>query len=87
MVDSEYSTNICTKSLRISIGMLMRNLEILQFVADHLKRKNMCKHAVKKLLYLLRYVLDQYKTQQMCEEVILENGGTLKSFLECHKNQ
>ena len=74
MVGSEYSTNICTKSLRISIGILMRNPDILQFVADNLKRKNMCKHAVKKLLYLLRYVLDQYKTQQMCEEAILEKG-------------
>ena len=39
----------------------------------------MCKHAVKKLLYLLRYVPDQYKTQQMCDKAILENGGTLES--------
>ena len=37
----------------------------------------MCKHTVKKLLYLLRYVPDHHKTQQMCDKAILENGVTL----------
>ena len=39
----------------------------------------MCKHAVKKLLFIIRYVPDQYKTQQMCDKSILENGGTLEA--------
>ena len=30
----------------------------------------MCKHAVKKLLFLLRHVFDQYKTIQMCDKAI-----------------
>ena len=48
------------KSLNISIGIVMKNLEMLKFVHDHLKtEKKMCKHAVKKLPYLLRYVPDQ----------------------------
>ena len=42
MVDSEYSMDI-------GIGTVMRNLEMLKFVPDHLKTKKMCKHAVKKL--------------------------------------
>ena len=50
------------KSLNISIGTVMKNPEMLKFVSDHLKTKNMCKHAIKKLPYLLRYVPDQYKT-------------------------
>ena len=52
---------------------------MLKFVPDHLRTKNMCTHAVKKLPYLLRYVPDRYKTQQMCDKVLLQNGGTLKS--------
>ena len=35
------------KSLNINIGTVMRNPEMLKFVLDHLKSKNMCKHAVK----------------------------------------
>ena len=44
------------KSLNINIGTVMKNLEMLKFIPNHLKTKNMCKHAVKKLPYLLRYV-------------------------------
>ena len=51
MVDSEFSTNIYTL-LNISIGIIMRNPEILKFVPDHLKTKKMCKHTVKKLPFL-----------------------------------
>ena len=50
MVDSDYSTNIC-KSVNISIGTVMRNPEMLKVVPDHLKTKNMCKHAVKNYLF------------------------------------
>ena len=40
-------------------------------------------YADEKLLYPARYVPDQYKTQQMYDKAILENGGTLKSILDC----
>ena len=30
---------------------------------------------------------DQYKTKQMYGKAILENPGTLKCVLGCHKNQ
>ena len=46
----------------------------------------MCEHAVK-LLFGIRYVPDHYKTQQMWDKAILENGGTLQSVRDCHKNQ
>ena len=58
---------------------------MLKFVPDHFKTKKMCKHSVKKFLYPLRYVPHQYKTQKMCK-AIPENGGTLKSVPDCHKN-
>ena len=35
--------------LNISIGTVIKNPEMLNFVPDHLKTKKMCKHAVKKL--------------------------------------
>ena len=41
------------KSLNISIGRVMKNSEMIKFVPGHLKTKKMCKHVVKKLLYLL----------------------------------
>ena len=75
------------KSLNISSGTVMKNLEMLKFVLDHVKTKKMCKNAIKKLPYLSRYVPNQYKTQQMCEKAILENDETLKSVTDCYKNQ
>ena len=36
-----------------------------------LKLKQMCKHAVKKLICLLRYVSYHYNTQQICDKAIL----------------
>ena len=79
MVDSEYSMNIY-KTLKKSIGTVMRNPEMLKIVTDHLKTKKMCKYVVKKLPF-------QYKTQQMFDKAILENGGTLTYVLDCYKNQ
>ena len=69
------------KSLNISIGKEMKNPEMLKFVSDHLKTRQICKNAVKKLPYLWRYVPDQYKTQQICDKATLQNGGTSSLFL------
>ena len=49
MVDREHSTNIY-KSLKIITGVVMKNPEVLKFVPDHLKTKEMHKHTVKKYL-------------------------------------
>ena len=38
MVDSKYSTGNCESS-KISIGIVMKNTEMLKFVSDHLKAK------------------------------------------------
>ena len=38
MVDSEYSMDVY-KFVKISIGTVMRNPEMLEFVPDHLKTK------------------------------------------------
>ena len=47
MFDSECSMDIY-KSVKISIGTVMKYQEMLKFVPDNLKTKNMFKHAVKK---------------------------------------
>ena len=62
MVDGEYSMDIY-KSVKISIGTVMKNPEMLKFVPDHLKTKKMCKHSVEKLPFLIRHVPDRYKNQ------------------------
>ena len=61
----------------------MGNPEMLKFVPDHLKTKEMCNHAVPSII---TYVPDRYKIQQMCDKAILENGGTLKYGPDCYKN-
>ena len=82
MVDIEYSTN-SDKSFKTSTAAIIYNTEILRFVPDHLKTKEMFKHAVKHLPFIKRYVPDRYKTQEICDKAILQSGGTL----ECYKNQ
>ena len=59
---------------------------MLKFLPDHLKTK-MCKHTVKKILFIIQYVPDKYKTEQMSDKVILKNGGTLKSVPYCYNNE
>ena len=44
MVDSDFI--YIYKSVKIYIGTVMKNPEMLKFVCDHLKTKTMCKHAV-----------------------------------------
>ena len=46
MVDREYSMDI-HKSVKISLGTVSKNPEMLKFVPDHLKTEGMCKHAAK----------------------------------------
>ena len=55
MVDNEYSMDI-NISVKISIRKVIKNIEMLKLVPDHLKTKKICKHAVKKLSFLIRYV-------------------------------
>ena len=65
-------------SVKINIGIVMKNPEMLKLMPDHLKTKQMCNYAVKKLPYLLGYVPNQCKTKTICNGAILENGGTLE---------
>ena len=39
------------KSVKISIGTLMKNPEMSKFVLYLLENKKMCKHAVKKIIF------------------------------------
>ena len=55
MVDNEYSMDIYI-SVKISIRKVIKNIEMLKLVPDHLKTKKICKHAVKKLSFLIRCV-------------------------------
>ena len=58
MVVSENSNDNC-KTLKISIGTIIKNPEMLTFVPDHLKTKKMCKNAIKKLPFVTWHVLDR----------------------------
>ena len=60
-----------------NIGAIIKDLEMLRLVADHLKSKRMFKHAVEKLPFLIKYVADWYTTQRICDKVILGNGGII----------
>ena len=52
MVDNKYSTDDC-----MSPDLQKLVLEqMLKFVSDHFKTKNMCKSAVKKLSFVIRHV-------------------------------
>ena len=73
MDGSKYSMDIY-KSVKISIGTVMKNPLILKFVSDHLKTKEICKLAIKRLPFVIRYIPDQYEAQQMSNKDILENG-------------
>ena len=59
MVNSEYNMDIY-KSVKISIGIVMKNPKMLKLVPDYLKTIKICKHAVKKLTFVIRYVPDQH---------------------------
>ena len=63
MVDSEHSLGDYKPS-KISIKEVMKNPEMLKFVPDHLKTKQIGNHAVKKLRFVIRYVPDQFKTKK-----------------------
>ena len=68
MVDSKYNMDIY-KSIKINIGTVIKNPELLKFVPDHLKTKKLCKHAIKELPFVLRYVPDQYRLNKCVIEL------------------
>ena len=45
MVDNKYSSDNY-KTLKIGTGAVIKDLEMLRFVPNHLKTKKMCKHAL-----------------------------------------
>ena len=49
-----------SKTQKINIGEIIKDPDMLEFVPYHLKTKKMCKHTVKKLLFLVKYVPDRY---------------------------
>ena len=63
MVDNENSCDNY-ETLKLGIGAIIKNLELLKFVPDYLKTRKMCTSAVKKLMFVLMYVPDQYETKK-----------------------
>ena len=49
-----------SKAQKLNIGEITRNSEMLEFVADHLKTKKMCKHTVNMLPFLVKYIPERY---------------------------
>ena len=56
---------------------------MLRLAPDHLKTKEMCEHALKKLPFLMKFVFDRFKTLRMCNKVILENAEMLMFIPHC----
>ena len=86
MVDSEYYMDIY-KFVKINIGSVIINPEILKLIPNHFKPKKLCKNADAKLPFVIQYVPNWQKTRKMCDKAILENGRTLESVPECYKSQ
>ena len=76
-----------TAILKLSIGTIIKNPEIIRFVPDHLKTKKMFKHTVKKFPFVIRDVSDLCKTQRMYDKAIIEYGGTSKFVLDNYKDK
>ena len=83
MVDSDYSMNIY-KSVKISIGIVMKNPEMLKFLHYHLKTKKMCQHEVKKLRYLsrLKLLILIILQQNLFLNAIRLNKSVIKQFID-----
>ena len=45
--------------------------QLLRFVPNQLKTKKICKHAVKKSLFIIRYVCNWYKSKEMFKKTVL----------------
>ena len=65
-----------SNTLKTSIGKLIKYTEILELVPNHIKTKDMCKHAVKKLPFPI-----------MFGNAILKNGGMLVFLPDCYNDQ
>ena len=53
------------KSLNFNIGTVIKNPEMVKFFPDHLKTKQMCNYAAKKLPFVIRYVPDQLRLKNV----------------------
>ena len=96
MVDSEYSIHTY-KSVKISIGTVTRNPEMLEFVPYHLKIKNLCKHAIRNqemcnkavdnYHHALESVPEYYASQKMCYKAVDTHPPTINYIPDFYKTQ
>ena len=56
MIDREY-TKYNYKPLKLRIGAIIKNPEMLRLVSDHRKTKKICNHAVEKLSFVINIFL------------------------------
>ena len=73
---------VVSKTLKTSIGTIIKDSEMLKLVPDHLTTRKICKHATKMSPFVKKNV-----PQRLCDKVILENGGTLMFIPDCYNNQ
>ena len=59
MVGTKYSSDNY-ENLKISIGTVIKDPEMLRFVRHHIKTKKMCKNVFKKLPFVIKYVPDRF---------------------------
>ena len=51
------------ETLKICLGAIMKNHEMVKFVPEQLESKTICNNAIKKLLFVIILAPDRYKTQ------------------------
>ena len=68
ILDNQYSS-YKNKTFKINIEWTVKNPEILRFVLNHLKTKNMPRNPVSNFPFVIKYFPDQYKTQEICDKV------------------
>ena len=84
MVVSDNSPDNC-KSLRIITGAIIKNLEILRFVPDHLKTIKMRKEIA--IRNKLKVLSDCCKNKKTCNKAVDNYAHALKFVPDCHKTK
>ena len=64
-----------SNSLKIKNGAVVKYPEMLKFFPDDLKSRKMCKHPVKKLLFLIQYVWIDIRLKKCVKKLFLKMVG------------
>ena len=81
--------NGINKMIELLFKMMFQDilLDLMKYVPDHFKRKEMYNEAVRNNPYMLRHVPDHFKTQEMCDKAVEIDPFILWSVRDWYKTQ